>query len=140
MALTDGMESLMKPLKLIKFPVHDVALIMSIALRFIPTLMEEVDKITLAQRARGAHFDTGGLVKRAKALLPVLIPLFVGTFRRADELAMALDARCYNATPNRTKMKPLKFALRDAFAMLAVCAFFVVVVLFYAGVFGAFPI
>ena len=92
MALTDGMESLMKPLAFLRFPVHDVAVIMSTALRFIPTLMEEVNKIIMAQKARGAHFDTGGLFKRAKALLPVLIPLFVSTFRRADELAMALDA------------------------------------------------
>jgi len=114
MNLTDGMESLMKPLKLIRFPVHDVAIIMSIALRFIPILIEEVDKIMLAQKARGADFETGGLMKRAKALLPVLIPLFVSAFRRADELALALDARCYNATPNRTKYKVLRFSWRDA--------------------------
>lgn len=116
MHLTDGMESLMSPLKVIKFPVHDVAIIMSIALRFIPSLMEEIDKIMLAQKARGAAFDNGGLIARAKALLPVLIPLFVSAFRRADELALALDARCYNATPHRTKMKVLKFGYRDALA------------------------
>ena len=103
MNLTDGMESLMSPLKVVKFPVHDVAIIMSIALRFIPSLMEEIDKIIMAQKARGAAFDSGGLIARAKALLPILIPLFVSAFRRADELALALDARCYNATPNRTK-------------------------------------
>ncbi|MFW5779926.1 MAG: energy-coupling factor transporter transmembrane component T family protein, partial [Bacillota bacterium] len=105
MNLTDGMESLMSPLKVVKFPVHDVAIIMSIALRFIPSLMEEIDKIMMAQKARGASFDTGGLIARAKALLPILIPLFVSAFRRADELALALDARCYNATDKRTKMK-----------------------------------
>ncbi len=114
MNLTDGMESLMKPLKAIRFPVHDVAIIMSIALRFIPILIEEVDKIMLAQKARGADFESGGLIKRARALLPVLIPLFVSAFRRADELALALDARCYNATPNRTKYKVLRFGWRDA--------------------------
>lgn len=113
MNLTDGMESLMSPLKVIKFPVHDMAIIMSIALRFIPSLMEEIDKIMMAQKARGASFDTGGLMARAKALLPILIPLFVSAFRRADELALALDARCYNATPNRTKMKTLRFGYRD---------------------------
>lgn len=118
MNLTDGMESLMSPLKWIKFPVHDVAIIMSIALRFIPSLMEEIDKIMMAQKARGAAFDTGGLLARAKALLPILIPLFVSAFRRADELALALDARCYNATPNRTKMKVLKFGYRDLIATL----------------------
>ncbi|MDD3946702.1 MAG: energy-coupling factor transporter transmembrane component T [Clostridia bacterium] len=114
MNLTDGMESLMAPLKLIRFPIHDVAIIMSIALRFIPILMEEVNKIMLAQKARGADFESGGLMKRARALLPVLIPLFVSAFRRADELALALDARCYNATPHRTKYKVLKLGWRDA--------------------------
>lgn len=125
MSLTDGLESLFKPLKKIGFPVHDVAIIMSIALRFIPTLMEEIDKIMMAQKARGASFDSGGLIKRAKALIPILIPLFVSTFRRADELALALDARCYNATPNRTKMKVLKFTASDGlslvFALLFMC-------------------
>lgn len=117
MDLTDGMESLMSPLKLLKvIPVHDIAIIMSIALRFIPILIEEVDKIMLAQKARGADFENGGLIKRARALLPVLIPLFVSAFRRADELALALDARCYNATPNRTKYKVHKLSWRDAVA------------------------
>ena len=140
MALTDGMESLMKPLKVLRFPVHDVAVIMSTALRFIPTLMEEVDKIILAQKARGAHFDNGGLLKRAKAMLPIIVPLFVSTFRRADELAMALDSRCYNATPKRTKMKALKFKLVDLFGLIAVLAFLAVMILFKVGVFGTFPI
>lgn len=123
MNLTDGLESLFKPLKKIGFPVHDVAIIMSIALRFIPTLMEEIDKIMMAQKARGASFDSGGLIKRARALVPILIPLFVSTFRRADELALALDSRCYNATPNRTKMKVLKFTAKDAFSLLLVALF-----------------
>lgn len=140
MALTDGMESILSPLKKIKIPVHDIALIMSIALRFIPTLMEEVDKIIMAQKARGAHFDNGGLIKRAKAMLPIIIPLFVSTFRRADELAMALDSRCYNATENRTKMKSLKFGLVDLFGTLAVLAFLTVMILFKVGIFGTFPI
>ncbi len=126
--LTDGLESLMKPLKKIKFPVHEVALIMSIALRFIPILMEEVDKIMMAQKARGANFDNGNIIKRAKALLPVLIPLIVSAFRRADELAMAMDARCYNATPNRTKMKVLKYGLSDIFAGLATAIFIALIV------------
>lgn len=139
MALTDGMESLMKPLKLVRFPVHDVAVIMSTALRFIPTLMEEVNKIIMAQKARGAHFDNGGLLKRAKALLPVLIPLFVSTFRRADELAMALDARCYNATPNRTKMKPLRFTYRDLIAFILLAIFLTLIVFVKVGFFGLIP-
>ncbi|NLL56070.1 MAG: energy-coupling factor transporter transmembrane protein EcfT [Clostridiales bacterium] len=134
MNLTDGMESLMKPLKAIRFPVHDVAIIMSIALRFIPTLMEEINKIIMAQKARGASFDNGSLLKRAKALLPVLIPLFVSTFRIADELALALDARCYNATPNRTKMKQLHFKWQDLFAFLFTLAFLAVIILIKIGV------
>ncbi|MBO7156708.1 MAG: energy-coupling factor transporter transmembrane protein EcfT, partial [Clostridia bacterium] len=128
MALTDGMESLMYPLSLIKVPTHDIAIIMSIALRFIPILMEEVDKIMMAQKARGACFDRGGLLQRAKALLPVLIPLFVSAFRRADELALALDARCYNATPNRTKYKQAKFTWRDLIASIFTAIFIALVV------------
>ncbi len=128
-ALADGVESLMSPLKLIKVPVRDIAMIMSIALRFIPTLFEETNKIISAQKARGASFDTGGLFARAKAMLPVLIPLFVNSFRRADELAFAMDARCYNATENRTKMKKAKFGVGDAFALLFMIAYFVVILL-----------
>ena len=128
MNLTDGMESLMKPLKYIRVPVHDIALIMSIALRFIPILMEEVDKILLAQKARGAAFDNGNIFKRAKALLPILIPLFVSALRRAEELALALDARCYNATPNRTKMKRLRFGYRDLIAALLTAVLIVLIV------------
>jgi energy-coupling factor transport system permease protein len=128
MALTDGLERLMTPLTWIKIPVHDIAIIMSISLRFIPILMEEVQKIMKAQRARGAEFDRGGLVKRAKALLPILIPLFISEFRRADELALALDARCYNATPNRTRYKKLKMHYRDFIAFLAGAAYIVLIV------------
>lgn len=136
MSLTDGMESLMKPLKLVRFPVHDVAIIMSIALRFIPTLMGEINKIMMAQKARGADFDSGNLIKRVKALLPILIPLFVSTFRIADELALALDARCYNATPNRTKMKVLSFNARDILALLFSLAFLAVIILLRIGIIG----
>ena len=128
-ALADGVESLMSPLKLIKVPVRDIAMIMSIALRFIPTLFEETNKIISAQKARGASFDTGGLFARAKAMLPVLIPLFVNSFRRADELAFAMDARCYNATDNRTKMKKAKFGVWDAFALLFIISYFVLILL-----------
>ena len=128
-ALADGVESLMSPLKLIKVPVRYIAMIMSIALRFIPTLFEETNKIISAQKARGASFDTGGLFARAKAMLPVLIPLFVNSFRRADELAFAMDARCYNATDNRTKMKKAKFGVGDAFALLFIISYFVLILL-----------
>ena len=128
-ALADGVESLMSPLKLIKVPVRDIAMIMSIALRFIPTLFEETNKIISAQKARGASFDTGGLFARAKAMLPVLIPLFVNSFRRADELTFAMDARCYNATDNRTKMKKAKFGVGDAFALLFIISYFVLILL-----------
>lgn len=116
--IADGIESLMSPLKVVKFPVHEFALIMSIALRFIPTLMEETDKIIKAQKARGANFDKGGLLKRAKALIPVLIPLLVGSFRRADELADAMDARCYAGSKKRTKFKKQTLSYRDILAFI----------------------
>ena len=102
-ALTDGIESLLKPLKYIKFPVHELALIMSIALRFIPSLMEETNRIISAQKARGANFEKGGLIKRAKAMIPVLIPLLVSAFRRAEDLGDAMDARCYSGAKGRPK-------------------------------------
>ena len=121
--LTDGIESLLYPLKFIKVPVHDIAIIMSIALRFIPTLVEETQKIMNAQKARGAQIDNGGFFTRVKAMLPILIPLFVSAFRRADELADALDARCYNASDKRTKMKVLKFRLADYLSLLLIAAF-----------------
>lgn len=123
MELTDALESLLSPLKLIKFPVRDLAVIMSIALRMIPTLMEETDRIMLAQKARGADLDTGRLFNRVKALVPVLIPLFVSAFRRAEELALALDSRCYNATPNRTRYRVLRPTWRDLVAVLLFGAF-----------------
>lgn len=120
--LTDGIESLLKPLKYIKFPVHELALIMSIALRFIPTLMDETNRIIAAQKARGADFETGGLFKRAKAMIPVLIPLLVSAFRRAEELGDAMDARCYSGAKGRTKYKKLTFTWRDLAATLVVAA------------------
>ncbi|MBR4084148.1 MAG: energy-coupling factor transporter transmembrane protein EcfT [Lachnospiraceae bacterium] len=118
--LTDGMEKMMSPLKIFKVPVHEVAMMMSIALRFIPILMEETDKIMKAQIARGADFETGGLIKRAKALVPLLVPLFISAFRRANDLAMAMEARCYRGGDGRTKMKPLIYKNRDylAYAVL----------------------
>ena len=121
-SLTDGIESLLSPLKKIKFPVHELALIMSIALRFIPTLTEETDRIIRAQKARGADFESGGLLHRAKAMLPVLIPLLFSAFRRADELGDAMDARCYSGGKNRTKYKKLHFTWRDFVATVVVAA------------------
>lgn len=115
-ALTDGIEKLLSPLKKIKFPVHELAMMMSIALRFIPTLIEETDKIMSAQKARGADFETGSLIQRAKALVPILVPLFVSAFRRADELAVAMECRCYQGGAGRTRMKQLRFARVDAIA------------------------
>ena len=111
--LTDAIESLLKPLKIVKVPVHEIAMMMTIALRFIPTLMDEVDKIMKAQTARGGNFDSGGLLKKARALIPLLVPLFVSAFRRADELAQAMEARCYRGDVNRTKMNVARLAFRD---------------------------
>ena len=114
--LTDGLESLLSPLKKLRFPVHELAMMMSIALRFIPTLIEETDKIMSAQKARGADFETGNLFNRAKALIPILIPLFISAFRRAEELATAMEARCYHGGKGRTKMKQLRYHSIDALA------------------------
>lgn len=111
--LTDAIEQLLKPLGRLHFPVHELAMMMSIALRFIPTLIEETDKIMNAQKARGAQLDTGKMLDRVKALVPVLIPLFISAFRRADELAMAMECRCYRGGSGRTKLKQLRFQLRD---------------------------
>ena len=111
--LTDGMEQLLKPLKKIKVPVHEVSMMMSIALRFIPILMEETDKIMKAQIARGADFESGSIFKKAKAMVPLLVPLFISAFRRANDLAMAMEARCYRGGDHRTKMKPLVYKKRD---------------------------
>ena len=106
-ALTDGIELLLKPLTAIRFPSHELAMMMTIALRFIPTLLEETDKIMKAQMARGADFESGNLIQRAKSLIPLLVPLFISAFRRADELAMAMEARCYRGGDSRTRMKVL---------------------------------
>lgn len=114
--IADGIESLLTPLKLIKFPVHEFALIMSIALRFIPTLLAETDRIIMAQKARGADFESGNIFKRIKSLIPVLIPLLISSFRRADELSDAMDARCYAGSTKRTKYKQLKVSYRDLIA------------------------
>lgn len=122
--LTDGLESLLKPLSYIKFPVHELAIIMSIALRLIPTLVEETDKIQSAQKARCADFESGNVFKRAKAMIPVLIPLFVSSFRRADDLADAMDSRCYRGAKGRTRMKKLKVHFRDFAALFVMCVFF----------------
>ncbi len=127
--IADGMESLMSPLRLIKVPVRDIAMIMSIALRFIPTLFSETNKIISAQKARGACFDTGNIFARIKAMLPVLIPLIVNSFKRAEELAFAMDARCYNATEKRTKMRKATIGVGDIIALLIMCSFFVVIIL-----------
>ena len=116
--LTDGLELLLVPLKKLRVPVHELAMMMSIALRFIPTLIEETDKIMSAQKARGAAFDTGKLTERAKALIPLLVPLFVSAFRRADELATAMECRCYHDGEGRTRMKVLTFARADAVALI----------------------
>ncbi|MBR2717622.1 MAG: energy-coupling factor transporter transmembrane protein EcfT [Oscillospiraceae bacterium] len=118
LSITDGLEMLLSPLKKLKVPVYELSLMMSIALRFIPTLIEETDRIMSAQKARGADLETGSLLQRAKALLPLLIPLFVSAFRRADELATAMECRCYNGGQGRTRMKTLRMARRDLIAFL----------------------
>ena len=133
-ALTDGLERLLNPLKKIRMPVHELAMMMSIALRFIPTLITETDKIMSAQKARGADFETGSLLSRAKALIPILVPLFISSFRRADELAVAMECRCYHGGEGRTRMKQLQYAGRD---IVALCGGFVImVVVIVLGRFG----
>ena len=117
-SLTDGLEALMAPLKVIKVPVHELAMMMCIALRFIPTLIEETDKIMSAQKARGADFESGTLMEKAKALIPILVPLFISAFRRADELATAMECRCYQGGEGRTKMKLLRYTRWDFRAFL----------------------
>ena len=121
--LTDGLEQLLSPLKVLHVPVHEFAMMMTIALRFIPTIIEETEKIMAAQKARGADFTSGSLVKRAKALIPILIPLFISAFRRAGELATAMTCRCYRGGKGRTRLKVLKFAFRDFMALFAVILF-----------------
>ena len=127
--LTDGLESLLGPLKKIKVPVHELAMMMSIALRFIPTLIEETDKIMKAQIARGADFETGNIIQKAKNMIPLLVPLFISAFRRANDLAMAMEARCYHGGDNRTQMKPLTYKKRDHVAYVVLVAYLAVAIL-----------
>ena len=127
--LTDALESLLRPLKKVHVPVHEIAMMMSIALRFIPILMEETDKIMKAQIARGADFESKNLIKKIKSMVPLLVPLFISAFRRANDLAMAMEARCYRGGEGRTKMKPLVYQNRDRIAYMILLAFFVVCIL-----------
>ena len=129
LALTDGIERLLSPFKKIGLPAHDIAMMMTIALRFIPTLLEEADKIMKAQQARGADFESGGLMKRAKSLIPILVPLFVGAFRIAQDLAMAMEARCYRGGENRTCMNEMKFRKRDYAAIVMMVLFLAVIII-----------
>ena len=127
--LTDGLEKLLHPLNRIHVPVHEISMMMSIALRFIPILIEETDKIMKAQMARGADFESGNLIHKVKNMVPLLVPLFVSAFRRADDLAMAMEARCYNGGEGRTKMKPLKYVAGDHKAYAIIFAYFIVILL-----------
>ena len=127
-ALSDGIEMLLSPLKVIKFPAHELAMMMSIALRFIPTLMEEADKIMKAQMARGADFESGNLLARAKAMVPLLVPLFVSAFRRAGDLAMAMESRCYHGGENRTRLRVLKITKNDWLAAAGVAALILLII------------
>ena len=129
MQLTDGLERLMRPLQKFHFPAHELAMMMTIALRFIPTLLEETDKIQKAQMARGADFETGNLINRAKAMIPLLVPLFVSALRRANDLAMAMEARCYRGGDHRTRLRELQYTRLDLYAALATAAYVAVVVL-----------
>ena len=127
--LTDGLERLMKPLGKVHFPSHELAMMMTIALRFIPTLLEETDKIKKAQMARGADFESGNLIDRAKAMIPLLVPLFVSAFKRANDLAMAMEARCYRGGDQRTRLRELKYTKLDLYGALAMAAYMVVIIL-----------
>ena len=126
--LTDGLEKSLRPLNKIHVPVHEIAMIMSIALRFIPILLEETDKIMKAQIARGADLESGNMIQKAKSMIPILVPLFVSAFRRANDLAMAMEARCYRGGEGRTKMKPLKYHKEDRMAYITVIAYVILVV------------
>lgn len=126
--LTDGLESVLSPLNKIKVPVHEISMMMSIALRFIPILMEETDRIMKAQKARGADFDSGNIIHKAKAMVPLLVPLFISAFRRANDLAMAMEARCYRGGEGRTKMKPLHYEQRDRIAYVVLVIYLVVMI------------
>lgn len=130
MALTDAIEKLLKPLSKIGFPTHELAMMMSIAIKFVPTLIEETDKIIKAQQARGASFDTGSIFKRAKALIPMLVPLFISAFRRADDLALAMESRCYTGGEGRTRLREIKFTKTDIFGWLIALFFFAVALLY----------
>lgn len=130
MALTDAIEKLLKPLSKISFPTHELAMMMSIAIKFVPTLIEETDKIIKAQQARGASFDTGSIFKRAKALIPMLVPLFISAFRRADDLALAMESRCYTGGEGRTRLREIKFTKIDIFGWLIALFFFAVALLY----------
>ena len=127
--LTDGIEALLSPFKKIGLPAHELAMMMTIALRFIPTLLEETDKIIQAQQARGADFESGNILRRAKALIPILVPLFISAFRIAQDLAMAMEARCYGGDVKRTRMNAMVFARRDLIASIIFCAFLALIVL-----------
>ena len=135
--LTDGLEKSPGPLNKIHVPVHAIAMMMSIALRFIPILIEETDKIMKAQMARGANFEKGNIIEKAKNMVPILVPLFVSAFRRADDLAMAMEARCYNGGEGRTKMKPLTYSANDGKAYVIILTFIALVIL--ARIFLPFP-
>ncbi|MCL2390983.1 MAG: energy-coupling factor transporter transmembrane protein EcfT [Oscillospiraceae bacterium] len=135
-ALTDGFEQMLSPLKKFRLPIHELAMMMSIALRFIPTLIEETDKIISAQKSRGADFESGGLIKRAKAILPLIIPLFISAFRRADELATAMESRCYNGGEGRTRMKVLHAEARDYIALACSAVVVTTVILLRGLAFG----
>ena len=126
--LTDGLERLLRPLQRFKFPAHELAMMMTIALRFIPTLLEETDKIKKAQMARGADFESGNLLMRAKAMIPLLVPLFVSAFRRANDLAMAMEARCYRGGDHRTRLRELKYTKLDLYGALAMAAYIALIV------------
>ncbi len=128
MTLTDGIEKLLSPLARIGFPAHELAMMMSIAIRFIPTLIEETDKIMKAQQARGADFDTGSILKRAKALIPMLVPLFISAFRRADELAVAMESRCYRGGSTRTRLREIHFGKTDLWGWILFLLFFAAVI------------
>ncbi len=128
--LTDGIESLLKPFSKIGFPAHELAMMMSIAIRFIPTLIEETEKIMKAQKARGGGFDSGSLIKKAKALIPMLIPLFISAFRRADDLAVAMESRCYQSGANRTRLKRIHYKKADLFAAIIIVLFLGIMIAF----------
>lgn len=126
--LTDGIEKLLKPFEIIKVPAHEIAMMMTIAIRFIPTLSEETEKIMKAQMARGADFESGNILRRAKAMIPLLVPLFISAFRRADDLAVAMDSRCYHGGKNRTRMKQMKYSWRDGVGFLSMAVIMALVI------------